>query len=89
MLIKLSAFPAVCDPPCHNYGVCVAPNSCDCPPGYPGLGCSGTNLDYITVICHLDTYTIESNNSGSISHHRIEGIKCHFCPQIIRDTKQY
>ncbi|TMS19921.1 Signal peptide, CUB and EGF-like domain-containing protein 1 [Larimichthys crocea] len=30
----------VCDPPCHNYGVCVAPNTCDCPPGYPGLGCS-------------------------------------------------
>ncbi|TNM87347.1 hypothetical protein fugu_005568 [Takifugu bimaculatus] len=30
----------VCDPPCNNYGVCVAPNSCDCPPGYPGPGCS-------------------------------------------------
>ncbi|KAM9848933.1 uncharacterized protein ACBR49_008224 [Aulostomus maculatus] len=30
----------VCDPPCQNYGVCVAPNGCDCPPGYPGLGCS-------------------------------------------------
>ncbi|CAF95845.1 unnamed protein product, partial [Tetraodon nigroviridis] len=36
--------PAVCDPPCNNYGVCIAPNSCDCPPGYPGPGCSGTNL---------------------------------------------
>lgn len=30
----------VCDPPCQNYGVCVAPNICDCPPGYPGVGCS-------------------------------------------------
>uniref|UniRef100_A0A3Q4A914 EGF-like domain-containing protein n=1 Tax=Mola mola TaxID=94237 RepID=A0A3Q4A914_MOLML len=34
---------AVCNPPCHNYGVCVGPNSCDCPPGYPGLGCSGSH----------------------------------------------
>ncbi|KAI7789992.1 putative fibrillin-2 [Triplophysa rosa] len=24
----------------HNSGVCVAPNTCDCPPGYPGPGCS-------------------------------------------------
>lgn len=38
---KFISFLAVCEPPCHNYGVCVAPNSCDCPPGYPGLGCSG------------------------------------------------
>ncbi|KAG2458363.1 ALAT2 aminotransferase, partial [Polypterus senegalus] len=30
----------VCDPPCQNYGVCVAPNTCDCPAGYPGPGCS-------------------------------------------------
>lgn len=40
--ISFSTFPAVCDPPCQNYGVCVAPNICDCPPGYPGVGCSGT-----------------------------------------------
>lgn len=37
-------FPALCHPLCQNYGVCVAPNSCDCPPGYPGPGCSGANL---------------------------------------------
>uniref|UniRef100_A0A8C9ZJF2 EGF-like domain-containing protein n=1 Tax=Sander lucioperca TaxID=283035 RepID=A0A8C9ZJF2_SANLU len=36
----LLPIPAVCNPRCQNYGVCVAPNSCDCPPGYPGLGCS-------------------------------------------------
>lgn len=41
-----SALSAVCDPPCNNYGVCIAPNSCDCPPGYPGPGCSGTNLGF-------------------------------------------
>lgn len=33
---------AVCEPTCQNYGVCVAPNTCDCPAGYPGPGCSGT-----------------------------------------------
>ncbi|KAI4829144.1 hypothetical protein KUCAC02_023205 [Chaenocephalus aceratus] len=32
----------VCNTQCQNYGVCVAPNSCDCPPGYPGLGCSAS-----------------------------------------------
>lgn len=32
---------AVCEPSCQNYGVCVAPNTCDCPAGYPGPGCSG------------------------------------------------
>ncbi|KAK6314419.1 hypothetical protein J4Q44_G00158780 [Coregonus suidteri] len=30
----------VCDPPCQNYGACVAPHTCDCPAGYPGPGCS-------------------------------------------------
>lgn len=45
--------PAVCEPPCHNYGVCVAPNSCDCPPGYPGLGCSGTLQRCSIMGCHF------------------------------------
>lgn len=53
VLITFSASPAVCDPPCLNNGVCVAPNSCDCPPGYPGPGCSGTNPDCVVVICLL------------------------------------
>lgn len=53
MFINFSAFPAVCDPPCQNYGVCVAPNSCDCPPGYPGVGCSGTNVLKMLVLLLL------------------------------------
>ncbi|KAF3834878.1 hypothetical protein F7725_027436 [Dissostichus mawsoni] len=39
---KLTTAPTVCNTQCQNYGVCVAPNSCDCPPGYPGLGCSAS-----------------------------------------------
>lgn len=56
VILTFSASPAVCDPPCHNYGVCVAPNSCDCPPGYPGPGCSGTIPDCVVVICLIGTW---------------------------------
>lgn len=44
LLLSLSSslLSAVCEPACQNYGVCVAPNTCDCPAGYPGPGCSGT-----------------------------------------------
>ncbi|KAK1805472.1 hypothetical protein P4O66_019772, partial [Electrophorus voltai] len=51
----------VCEPPCQNYGVCVAPNTCDCPAGYPGPGClamcsppcahGGTCLRWNTCLC--------------------------------------
>lgn len=31
----------VCSTPCLNNGVCIAPNRCFCPPGYPGPDCTG------------------------------------------------
>ena len=32
----------VCSVPCLNNGVCVKPNRCFCPPGYPGPDCTGS-----------------------------------------------
>ncbi|KAI2652330.1 Alanine aminotransferase 2 [Labeo rohita] len=41
----------LCDPACLNSGVCVAPNTCDCPAGYPGPGCSGSCMRWNVCLC--------------------------------------
>ena len=30
---------AICEQPCKNGGLCVAPNQCQCPTGFTGISC--------------------------------------------------
>ncbi|MEQ2215288.1 hypothetical protein XENOCAPTIV_030156, partial [Xenoophorus captivus] len=82
----------VCDPPCQNYGVCVGPNSCDCPPGYPGVGCSGANL-------HVNDYTFkDAGHFASSTFHGFASLvvlypysypTCrHFIPTLTADDQK-
>ena len=37
-------FLAICNEKCANGGRCIAPNTCDCPPGLTGTSCE-TDID--------------------------------------------